>query len=64
MTRVEKLSCAEVRAERDRLRSKIAKHEKTIRELSGRCLHDEERDEYDYQDPKPYTRCLGCGRVR
>lgn len=59
-----KLSCAEVREERARLRAKIAKHEKSIARLKERCAHDEERDERDYQDPKPYTRCLGCGRVR
>lgn len=57
-----KLTCAEVRAEKERRREKIAKHERAIADLQARCLHDETREERDYQDPKPYRRCLGCGR--
>lgn len=56
------LTCAEVRAEIERRKAKIAKHERAIVEAKLSCVHNETREERDYQDPKPYRVCLGCGR--
>lgn len=57
-----KLSCAMVRAEIDLRMDRVAKHEAAIAEIVSRCAHDETREERDYQDSKPYRRCLGCGK--
>lgn len=57
-----RLTCAEVRERIEYRRGKIAKHERAIREIKENCAHDETVEERDYQDPKPYRRCLGCGR--
>jgi hypothetical protein len=57
-----KLTAAEVRAEIARRRAKIDKHQAAIIDAKARCSHDETQEERDYQDPRPYRRCLGCGR--
>ncbi len=57
-----KLTCAEVRERVEKRRSQIKAHERAIVEIKANCAHDETREERDYQDPKPYRRCLGCGR--
>lgn len=57
-----RLTCAEVREEKRRRQAKILKHERAIDALQERCLHDETKSMVDYQDPKPYRVCLGCGR--
>lgn len=57
-----KLTCAEVAVERTRRMGKIRKHQLAIAGLQDRCLHDQTREERDYQDPKPYRVCLGCGK--
>lgn len=62
MTDTQSLTCAEVRAEVARREQKIAKHNAAIQTALGMCRHDETREERDYQDPRPYRRCLGCGR--
>lgn len=57
------LTCAEVRAEMaalDRELADIAYRRDQVRAL---CAHDETQQESDYQDPKPYWRCLGCART-
>lgn len=59
----DKIPCAEVRAKIEARRERIKAQERSIREILLLCAHDETREERDYQDPKPYMRCLGCGRV-
>lgn len=59
----DKLTCAEVREKVAARRERIKAQERSIREILSLCAHDETRDERDYQDPKPYRRCLGCSRV-
>lgn len=62
MTR-DKIKCSEIRAMRAELLRRRARIDKQMSALSSQCAHDETREERDYQDPKPYMRCLGCGRV-
>jgi hypothetical protein len=58
-----RIKCSEIRAMRAELIRRKARIDAQISNLTKQCLHDESREEHDYQDPKPYRRCLGCGRV-
>lgn len=58
----DKLTCAEVLDRIAVRRGKIKQHERAIANIKSRCAHDETREERDYQDPKSYRVCLGCGK--